>query len=81
MEDELRVIEIILKDKEYQIKEDIKVGEKMVKKKTDLGNKIKEILEPYRGVDWLVKAMELYKFLINMKQLSVLVVLNGYLLQ
>ena len=80
MEDELRVIEIILKDKEYQIKEDIKVGEKMVKKKTDLGNKIKEILEPYRGVDWLVKAMELYKLLINLKQLSVLVVLNGYLL-
>ena len=47
MEDELRVMEIILKDEEYWMKEDVKVGEKMVKKKTDLGDKMKEILEPY----------------------------------
>ena len=50
-------METILNSRKYWIIED------SIKK--DLGNKIKEKLESYRGVDWLEKAKKLYKLLIS----------------
>lgn len=70
MMNELRIMEIILNDEECWMTEDVKAegrGEKMMKKKVDLGDKMKEILEPHRGADWLVKAMELYELLMSKK--------------
>ena len=54
MINKLRIIKIILNNKECQITKDIKAkskDKKIIKKKVDLNNKIKEILEPYKGIN------------------------------
>ena len=48
------MMEIILDNKKYWIIKNIKAksrGKKIKKKKKNLGNKIKEILESYRDID------------------------------
>ena len=56
---ELRVIELILNNKRYQLIKD--------RRKDNLNNRIKKILEFYRGINQLVKVIELYKLFISIK--------------